>query len=61
MKEASGEASNTVITIILIAALLAAAGIIVASVNNAIKTKTGSLGNSTVDVNPGSSGAVSTK
>lgn len=43
MKEASGEASNTVITIILIAAILAAATVIITAVTNTIQNKSNEI------------------
>lgn len=46
MKEASGEASNTVITIILIAAILAAATLIITTISGSIKSETDKLGKS---------------
>lgn len=57
MKEASGEASNTVITIILIAAILAAATLIITTISGSIKSETDKLGSSgektTTDVTNG--------
>ena len=57
MKEASGEASNTVITIILIAAVLAAATLIITMVSRSINDEADKLGNSgaktTADVTKG--------
>lgn len=57
MKEASGEASNTVITIILIAAILAAATLIITTISGSIKDETDKLGSSgektTTDVTTG--------
>lgn len=51
MKEASGEASNTVITIILIAAILAAATLIITMVSRSINNEADKLGNSGAETN----------
>ena len=50
MKEASGEASNTVITIILIAAILAAATLIITAVTKTINSKSDDINNTKVDL-----------
>ena len=52
MKEATGEASMTVIVVIIIAIIAAAAVIIIPSVNNRISEKASTVGSEAENIDP---------